>query len=173
MHEPWKPARRWVFAKRFGLWGALAAALLWPLTMAYGVTLSFPGGFIFAANGGSLNTSIQTPASPTYPPGISFYDNAGAMWLLPSLFRHSWMSGGTTTSCTDLIMPFWILALASGFVSAVGARRCRPPRIGLCEVCDYDLKGIPTADRCPECGTELRKMGREGQEGLAPPSSEE
>lgn len=152
MSTPWKPARRWVFAKRLGISVALFAAIAWPLAFTAGVTLVAPGGFRAAFHGSSLNLCRATPPDPAYPPGIYTFENNGAIWLLPQMRSWSSVTAGFRTSRTDIILPLWVIALASGIVGAAGARMCQPPRIGLCRNCDYDLSATPETRPCPECG---------------------
>lgn len=153
----WKPARRWVAAKHIGRWGALAAGLVWPLTMLVGATWFVLPGFGMAAYGGAFNITLERPASAAYPPGLYTYKNsAGAIWLLPRIETYGSGSPAFPSLRTDVIIPFWTIALGLGVLGAVGTRRCRPPRLPwLCSACDYDLSATPGAPRCPECGAEL------------------
>lgn len=148
----WKPRWRWIAIKRMGSWGALAAALAWPLSLVGGVTFIFPGGFRIAAHGGSLNLGCMSPADPSYPPGAYTYANAGALWLLPSLSSYSTVFWGAAQTRVDITIPFWLIALTMGAAGGLGVLKCRPPREGRCRKCGYELVGITGAERCPECG---------------------
>ena len=53
-----------------------------------------------------------------------------------------------------LAMPFAVLPIAWIPVEIL-VRRHRRRRLGLCSVCGYDLRATP--DRCPECGSVLKK----------------
>jgi hypothetical protein len=53
---------------------------------------------------------------------------------------------------TEVAAPWWFLALlwAAAPARAIIRWRRRPPPVGLCPACGYDLRATP--DRCPECG---------------------
>jgi hypothetical protein len=120
--------------------------------------LILPRGFRAAVHGGSLNLSRALPPDPLYPPGLYAFPNSGAWWLIPSVEWRATIVGGKRTSRTDIILPLWVVSMASAAVGVIGARRCRPPRVGLCDSCDYDLRGTPRAERCPECGAALEPV---------------
>lgn len=155
----WKPARGWVIAKHVGRWGALVAGLAWPMTMLVGVTWIVTPGFRFVVYGGSFNTSWESPAPTTYPPGFYSYKNTGgAMWLVPSIETSGAVIATGPWSKTVVIMPLWMFAVALGCVGVAGTIKCRPPRMPwACRKCGYDLRGTPGVERCPECGAEVRK----------------
>jgi hypothetical protein len=62
----------------------------------------------------------------------------------------------TWESAFHIILPLWIpfVALAAPGVPlwTVHIRRRLRKRAGKCPMCAYDLKGLPEAAACPECG---------------------
>ncbi len=132
------------------------------MAMTAGVTLIAPGGFRAAIHGGSLNLCRATPPDPAYPHGVYTFENNGALWLLPEVRWWPSVTAGVRTSRIDIIMPLWVIAVVAGVIGAAGARKCRPPRIGLCRNCDYDLSGTPETEPCPECGVPRRAARRSG-----------
>ena len=51
-----------------------------------------------------------------------------------------------------LMLPVWLLVLATGFPTAFLWWRDRRPKAGFCKACKYDLTGN-VSGTCPECGT--------------------
>lgn len=52
------------------------------------------------------------------------------------------------------VIPVWMVLLPALAPSAIrGWRRRRRRSHGLCVRCAYDLRGVPDASPCPECGT--------------------
>lgn len=153
----WKPKRRWVVARRMGLWAGCAALVAWPVTIfGGGMTVVGPGHLRVAAVGGSLNFQLRDPPFPGQPIGSVFiYRTTGQLWLMPSL---SWSLNAVPTATlttTELITPFWVWGCGFLMLGWMGVRRCRPPRDGLCAKCDYDVRGLERGARCPECGSVL------------------
>ena len=49
-----------------------------------------------------------------------------------------------------------LLTLGPAILIPILARRRKRSPGGLCDVCGYDMRGCPAADRCPECGAGCR-----------------
>ncbi len=98
------------------------------------------------------NTRVSQPADPALVvPGYG----ASKGWLGLRVLPGYWGAGSLC-----LILPFWMLVLASAAlpfrgILAIQRRwvRRRRQRMGLCPQCAYDLRA--SKDRCPECGTEI------------------
>ena len=94
---------------------------------------SFPGVF------------IQPPSYPTDSP----------KWLM-NMFGIGW-NPYAPNSIGSLIFPAWILVALSAVLPAIWMcrrYRSRPPRIGFCQKCGYNLTGN-VSGICPECGTAI------------------
>ena len=68
---------------------------------------------------------------------------------------------------TDVVIPHWLLALATALLPGrllirYGRYRYRKSfRPGVCRSCGYDIRATP--DRCPECGTAVAGTGSSAQ----------
>jgi hypothetical protein len=64
----------------------------------------------------------------------------------PSLY------GGAVTTAARwrVAFPLWFIAILFSLLPLRWIMRTRPPKIGSCPNCRYDLRATP--DRCPECG---------------------
>lgn len=126
--------------------------LAWPLTLLGGVTIALPGGLRVAAYGGSLNVG-RLSADASQSAAIYVYGNGvGASWWLPEFSVYPVGAFGAGFAGFEAMIPLWMTALACGAVGAVGVWKCRPPLVGVCRRCRYDLDGLPDAAVCPECG---------------------
>ena len=101
------------------------------------------------------------------PGRLTFCRQVGKDWpnprqrfeLLGLEFAGGWNGG---SSLINLLVPYWMLALAMALLPAQrlfawrGARRGRRrERLGLCVTCGYDLRA--SSGRCPECGAAAGK----------------
>jgi hypothetical protein len=60
--------------------------------------------------------------------------------------------GGVTLIIFELHLPHWFLLVVFALPLALRLMARKPRgRVGMCQVCGYDLRATP--DRCPECGT--------------------
>ena len=67
-------------------------------------------------------------------------------YLMPEVVKQSGKS--------YVVIPLWILFLASGLAALALWHRHRPPKPGHCAVCAYNLTGN-LSGICPECGTKI------------------
>ncbi len=148
----WQPRRGWKWANRLGRSGAVAFGLLWPLTMLGGVTLAGPGGLKVAMYGGSLNVQWMSVQSGQGLAVHTYTNAVGARWWLPSVESFNGVVSGTTLSTLQVILSLWIIALLAALVGGLGMWKCRPPLVGVCRSCRYDLSASPADLPCPECG---------------------
>jgi hypothetical protein len=92
---------------------------------------------------------------PAYPPGTPLLTRLGFDGYgfdEPALF-----DGAPARAVT---VPYWFLILLTLVTPTLWAwaavrrfRRNRRATVGLCPLCDYDLRATP--DRCPECGMQV------------------
>jgi hypothetical protein len=123
-----------------------------PLTLLGGVTLALPGGLRVAAYGGSMNVQ-RLPSNASQSAAIYVYGNeVGATWWLPEFSMYPVGAFGAGFAGFEAIIPLWMSALVCGALGAVGVWKCRPPLVGVCRRCRYDLDGLPYSAICPECG---------------------
>lgn len=50
------------------------------------------------------------------------------------------------------LVPLGFLALGPMIFLVAGSKRRKRWEMGHCEICGYDMSGLPKAERCPECG---------------------
>jgi hypothetical protein len=67
------------------------------------------------------------------------------------VLRHSPFPGESVIAVT-LFYPFLIGAVPAAFLWSAFFRRRRRERVGLCDDCGYDRRGIAPDAPCPECG---------------------
>jgi hypothetical protein len=72
-----------------------------------------------------------------------------------------WVDSGGVYRAT---FPLWPILIVSALMFAYAARRCRRPAVGCCQSCGYNLTGN-VSGRCPECGTDPAKAGRDVKRG--------
>ncbi len=68
-----------------------------------------------------------------------------------------WGSYNQPNTIRSMIFPAWIQVVVTGLLPAIWLirrYRSRPPRIGFCQKCGYNLTGN-FSGICPECGTEI------------------
>ena len=97
-------------------------------------------------------SSIRASAPATPQPTVHQWFGFGWSHTIDEPF-----SGGLA-SISELLLPYWFLALVTGgpsffwflgiFRKGIRGLRIRP---GICPACGYDIRATP--NRCPECGT--------------------
>ena len=98
--------------------------------------------------------ALQLMWLPPSPDGSrSGFGNPGWDAANAGRFGLTWLPrvdlrGGTH----GLTIPLYIPLLCTGFASFLLWRRSARPLRGLCARCGYDLRGMATGSRCPECG---------------------
>src|SRR4051812_40695598 len=91
-------------------------------------------------------------------------DRPSTLGLLAFFWHSSEKTAGKATlSSWTVAVPLWVpllLALTPPALTLRARRRRRRlARVGLCPTCQYDLRGTPNSDRCPECGTPIARPG--------------
>lgn len=100
---------------------------------------------LFAADVRGLRVNLRAPALPledTYSINNAIIRIAGLV-----VFDDADSSG----SSRGVVIPFWMLAVATAATSIYLVLRNRPHAPGTCRVCGYNM--LATPHRCPECGT--------------------
>src|SRR5438067_12482089 len=79
-------------------------------------------------------------------------------WVLGFAFR--WDNRASRTSYRGVAIPIWAVEVTAAIIASWMVRSARRNRRlsmpGICSKCGYDLRA--TAERCPECGTELKMV---------------
>jgi hypothetical protein len=80
--------------------------------------------------------------------------NRPLLYRLGLRFSHRIEDSSPSIGYTEIRFPDWLLALLTAILPTAWLARLyqrrRLARVGLCPVCNYDLRATP--DRCPECG---------------------
>ena len=153
--------RLWASCGLVGRIGACITGLIWPLTFAWGCTLSCPGGVRLALYGGSLNF-VWSSVSTATDLGVHLYQTPpGAAWWWPQLQVLSKLAPQSSFQAAELFMPLWLVALGFAALGVIGSWYARPPLEGVCRACQYQLSGLPGAGQCPECGRHFSRRLRE------------
>jgi hypothetical protein len=106
--------------------------------------------------------------------GVVLYDwdyrdfaKFGAFGVRPARPRWQWywrFESGDHTATVPLWAVVTLVGAATGVLWWPVVRVARRRRLGLCEVCGYDRRGV---GRCPECGTSAEVGARNAEKGAA------
>lgn len=113
-------------------------------------------------NGAMDITNVRIPSVPARPTAIavkwgviSASDRGRIRWKLNRSPTSAAFGGG---AIDILEVPLWPLVLLTFLFSAgreARYRRSRSRSPGNCRRCAYPLAGLPSSDRCPECGERI------------------
>ena len=140
--------------------GLLGGIWLWSGWYAVGYsqdTYSFPSWEVWLAHG-CVTYTRYTVYDVTGPErwGLESVGVPGLSLSLPSVHRHAKMGHIWTT----YTVPIWPLIALVAILSGLLWRRDRPPPIGYCPKCGYNLTGN-VSGRCPECGALVKREGEQ------------
>lgn len=110
------------------------------------------------------------PKSSTGPPGLEIWRFAGLAYyrddeppeptIVPGHLYPYPAGNPVIRMHWSLILPYWLITLIISLwpliwllLLARGVRNLNRMARGHCGKCNYDLRGAPAPDKCPECGT--------------------
>ncbi len=124
------------------------------------------GGYVVLSDAGvcAPNEQSMVRSIALYNPPVSDLGEYNSRKLFLGIYRIDW--SGWHRGRKYIVIPSWVLFVASGFFPAAWAirfasRRRREQRAwrwreqARCPGCGYDVQSTP--DRCPECGEQIAK----------------
>ena len=122
------------------------------------------GQWVYPASGPTLSVAMAgetvvvnaftTPIAPGTAPSQIWWGTGPVQW-------NYWFQFRRTPSVTQLVIPMWPLAAATGIGALLlwwSERPERRRRLGQCAACGYDRRGLAVAAPCPECGAVARSV---------------
>lgn len=158
-HPRTKAPRRWEPIFRWSL-TAISVCSFIAAALSYAVCIRLtqraipqPDGSLIwhqlALHQGSTHNSSSFPLAPPAPLPLSRVEWVGFSARAPATSANTIASTSIMSGTPIFVLVPAVCATAS-WVNWLNRRRAE--RVGRCQTCNYDLRGLPPAAPCPECG---------------------